>query len=243
MRPYYEREGIILYHGDCLNVTVPCDLIVTDPPYGQQFVSGRRSKSWGYIIGDDDVSGTMQRLNWVLTSLKPHRHVYIFAGKHLPLHELPLASPVEIVWDKGILGMGDLTLPWSTSHEAICFAVYVPSKANRNSGYGKLSARLRRGSIVRESRANSIAVKYHPTEKPVGILRQFIESSSVFGETVYDPFAGSGSTLIAAALEGRTGVGCEIEERYCEIAARRIEQELGRDRSDPQTLGGYDLIG
>jgi len=80
-------------------------------------------------------------------------------------------------------------------------------------------------------------VRNHPTEKPVDILRQMIESSSVFGETVYDPFAGSGSTLIAAALEGRKAVGCEIEERYCEIAVKRILSETTeksiRVRSSP----------
>jgi len=70
-------------------------------------------------------------------------------------------------------------------------------------------------------------VMHHPTEKPIDILRQMVESSSVMGETVYDPFAGSGSTLIAAALEGRKAVGCEIEERYCEAAAKRFESEVG----------------
>jgi hypothetical protein len=122
--------------------------------------------------------------------------------------------------------MGDLSQPWGPQHENINFATSELSKANREKGYGNLSARLRKGSIVRSMRAISGRVKHHPMEKPVDILRQLIESSSVMGEVVYDPFAGSGSTLIASVLEGRIGVGCEFDERYCENAAKRFEHEL-----------------
>lgn len=167
----------------------------------------------------------MNRLRHALKGLPRRRHVYIFGGL-LPLSELPLCAFTEIIWDKENIGMGDLRAPWGPQHEKIAFAIYESSAANRRGGAGNLSARLRKGSIVRSLRANSAAVKNHPTEKPVDILRQLIESSSVMGETVYDPFAGSGSTLIAASLEGRVAVGCEIEERYCEIAAKRFEREL-----------------
>lgn len=228
MKPYYSREGIILYHGDCAEVEVECDLLVTDPPYGQEFKSGK-SDLWGPIKGDDDIAGTTARLAHVLKSLRRGRHVYIF-GTKLPLTGLPLCAFTEIIWDKGIIGMGDLSQPWGPQHETINFANYELSAANREKGYGKLSARLRKGSIIRSMRPNSARVKHHPTEKPVDILRQLIESSSVMGETVYDPFAGSGSTLIAAVLEGRKAVGCEFEERYCEAAAKRFDRELQGER-------------
>lgn len=241
MKPYFERDSIKLYHGDCASVEVACDLLVTDPPYGQEFKSGK-SDLWGPIRGDNDVAGTMERLAHVLKSLRRGRHVYIFSGK-LPLSDLPLCGFTEIVWDKEMVGMGDLSQPWGPQHELIAFANYEISKANREKGYGKLSARLRKGSVVRSLRANSGAVKHHPTEKPVDILRQLIESSSVMGETVYDPFAGSGSTLIAAALECRVAIGCEIEERYCETAAKRIERECveGRISHPPQMADKADL--
>jgi len=151
--------------------------------------------------------------------------VYIF-GDRLDLSPLPLCSTAELIWDKETIGMGNLSLPWGPQHENIIFAVYEISKANRDKGYGRLSARLRKGSVLRSLRPVSGAVKHHPTEKPVDILRQMIESSSVMGEVVYDPFAGSGSTLVAAMLEGRQVIGCEIEERYCETTVKRLEQEV-----------------
>jgi site-specific DNA-methyltransferase (adenine-specific) len=66
------------------------------------------------------------------------------------------------------------------------------------------------------------AVTTHPTEKPVRLIRELVESSSCFDEIVLDPFAGSGSTLLAAVLEGRKAVGIEISESFCADAAKRL---------------------
>lgn len=147
MKPYYQNGDVTLYHGDCAEIEVVCDLLVTDPPYGQEFKSGK-SDLWGPIRGDDDIAGTMGRLAHVLKSLRRGRHVYIFGGK-LPLDELPLCGFTEIVWDKEMVGMGDLSQPWGPQHEMIAFASYELSKANRDKGYGKLAARLRKGSVIR----------------------------------------------------------------------------------------------
>lgn len=222
--PYFDANGITLYKGDCAHFKIECDLLVTDPPYGQEFKSGK-SDLWGPIHGDDDLSGIDARLLHVLKGLRRGRHVYIF-GKNFAVQKLPICGVTELIWDKGTIGMGDLSSPWGPQHENITFATYELSKANREKGYGNLSARLRKGSVIRSVRPISGRVQNHPTEKPVDILRQLIESSSVMGETVYDPFAGSGSTLVAAALEGRNAIGVEFEERYCEIAAKRIEKEV-----------------
>lgn len=222
--PYFQMDGVTLYLGDCAEFEIACDLLVTDPPYGQEFKSGK-SDLWGTIKGDDDIVGTLDRLGKALKGLRRGRHVYIF-GNRFDLSALPLCGAAEIIWDKGTIGMGDLSQPWGPQHESITFATYELSKANREKGYGNLSARLRKGSIVRSTRPISGRVRHHPTEKPVDILRQLIESSSVMGEIVYDPFAGSGSTLIAAALEGREAVGVEFEERYAATAATRCEKEL-----------------
>lgn len=225
MTPYYQNDCVTLYHGDCGMLEVEYDLLVTDPPYGQQFESGFTDR-WGKIAGDDDIDGVHARLAHALRGLKRWRHLYIF-GDRLDLSKLiRIGSTTELVWDKGMLGPGDLSLPWGPQHERITFGVHVPDRVNREKGRGSLSARLRKGSVLRSLRPNSGGVKHHPTEKPIDILRQLIESSSVMGETVYDPFAGSGSTLVAAVIEGREAIGCEIEERYCETAAKRIERAL-----------------
>jgi DNA modification methylase len=226
MKPYYQRDGVVLYCGDCAEHEIECDLVLTDPPYGQEFKSGK-SDLWGAIKGDgkDDAAATIATLGIALKGLRRGRHVYVFE-KGFDLSALPLCGFTELIWDKGTIGMGDLSSPWGPQHEKIRFATYEISKANREKGYGNLSARLRKGSVIRSLRPISGAVRNHPTEKPVDILRQLIESSSVMGEVVYDPFAGSGSSLIAAAIEGRQAVGVEFEERYCEIAAKRFDREI-----------------
>ena len=226
MTPYYRDDAVTIYHGDA-RVILPTltresvDLIVTDPPYGIGYESNR-GHDHGAITGDDGTLDVPAALSIACKSLRRGRHAYVF-GK-INLAATPLAAQVELIWDKGIVGMGDLSMPWSTSHEPITFAVYEPSAANRAKGYGRLSARIRKGSVIRSMRTNGAATTRHPTEKPVDVLRQLIESSSCMGETVLDPFMGVGSTLVAAVLEGRKAIGIEIEESYCEIAARRLSR-------------------
>lgn len=233
MKPYYEKNGITIYHGNCSDILPKIqkvDLLLTDPPYGVSFSSGRGKL--GPVAKDrpEDQPEIIKGLRLALKQLRRHRHVYIF-GK-LNLSSLPLCGITELIWDKANIGMGNLSLPWGPQHETITFAIYETSKVNREKrGYGKLSVRLRKGSVLRCLRHNAGSAKRHPTEKPVDILRQMIESSSMLGECVLDPYMGSGSTLVAAAIEGRTAIGIELEEKYCKIAAKRLSQ--------PPTLGAY----
>jgi DNA modification methylase len=226
--PYYERDGIVLYLGDCREILPTlekgaADLIVTDPPYGVEFQSNR-GQNFDSIIGDDDATFVPAALALACRVLRPFRHVYCFGPSEL-VPEI-VAHPVDLVWNKAQPGMGDLTLPYAPSHERITLGVYVPSKANRRDGYGRGAARMRQGSVLTYPRPNSRGVNRHPTEKPVGLLRRLIESSSLVGESVLDPFVGCGSTLVAAVAEGRTGVGIELDERYVIAAAERIDAAL-----------------
>ena len=228
MSLYYEDDNVKLYHGDCRDILPdlpPADLIVTDPPYGVEFRSNRRGDRFDFIAEDDDPSGMASLVGAAIRdNLKRYRHAYVFG----PLDFQPLVDagivqvPASLIWDKKVLGMGDLSIPWASQHEDIQFMVAVKSKSNVGKGEGRLAARLRRGSILSHQRPHAAGVKRHPTEKPVPLLRELIESSSCFGEMVLDPFVGSGSTLVAATLEGRKSVGIELDERYCEIAAQRL---------------------
>jgi site-specific DNA-methyltransferase (adenine-specific) len=227
MRPYYEEAGVTIYHGDCREVATglgdgSMDLIVTDPPYGVRWSSGLRMLAFDDIANDDGCLDVPHVLDEMLRVLRNCRHAYIFG--RFDWAGTRIRQAVELIWDKGQIGPGDLSLPWGPQHEVITFGVYVQSDKNTRDNYGRLSARLRRGSVLRVPRYNATAVDLHPTEKPVDLLRQLIESSSILGDVVFDPFAGVGSTLVAARMEGRTAIGIEIDERYCEIAAERLRQ-------------------
>lgn len=228
MEPYYQDDWTVLYKGDCLEVLPQLekhsvDVLITDPPYGMAYQSHYRATQFDPIINDDTTAQelTYTALRLSLDVLKPWRHIYVF-GK-FSFTGLPVSQSVELIWDKGEMGLGNLSLPWGSEHEYIQFGVLVLSNKNRQEGRGRLAARLRRGSILRYDKIHG-SLLFHPTEKPVKLLRELVESSSCFGETVLDPFAGAGSTLVAAKLEGRKSIGIELEEKYCEIAARRLQQ-------------------
>ncbi len=151
----------------------------------------------------------------------PFRHLYVFGSTVTQAERLMLGGACDLVWDKGQVGLGDLTLPWGPQHEMILFGMYVPSKQNREDGRGALSARLRAGSVLRVDRPNSRGVKAHPTEKPVELMRRLVESSSGIDDVVLDMFAGSGSTLVAAILSGRKAIGAEVAAEHYETALAR----------------------
>lgn len=228
MRAYFDEKGIVLYNADCREILphLPhgcADMILTDPPYGVKWRSNHRNEAFAFIKGDENAEAASMALELALPLLKRHGHIYTFG--RFDFSRFSLTEPVELIWDKEIKNSGDLLCPWGRQHEYIEFRIYNFSRENLLNGAGRLSARLRKGSVLRAQRHNATEVR-HPTEKPVEILREMIESSSFIGDTVLDFFAGVGSTLDAAKLEGRRAIGIEIEEKYCEIAAKRLSQEV-----------------
>jgi len=227
MRKYYESEHGVLYCGNAEELDLPnnvADTIITDPPYGVSYNSGRRQASFENIEGDDSLAiGKSVLEKMIRGPLKRYRHAYAFGSPNFVHHEGLTREPVELIWDKGSMSMGDLKLPYGKSHEHIYMTVAVRSKSNIEKGEGRLAARMRQGSVLRVPRVNAAAVTKHPTQKPTLLLRMLIESSTVIGETVLDPFVGSGSTAVAAILSGRKYISCEMSEEYCEIAKQRIQ--------------------
>lgn len=219
MKPYFERDGITIYHGDCREVLPTLaagsvDLVLTDPPYGVTYQSNAVAGRGAQPITNDGTRLSLALYRQVVPLLDA-KHVLWFTrwdawpdvwailGQHLPLRGL-------LIWDKGSPGMGDLS-HWGCSYEMIASA-----------GYGKLEGG-RDGSVLRFP-CVSHGAREHPTEKPGALLRYLI--GKLAPQTILDPFMGSGTTLVAAKALGRRAIGIEIEEKYCEIAARRLEQSV-----------------
>lgn len=228
--PYYQGSRATLYVGDCRDIAphLPArsvDLIIADPPYGVRWRSGRRAERFDAMAGDDGsvdwpaiVGGMVQRL------LRNHRHAYIFG--YTPdqvAGPCAFGGTAELIWDKDHIGPGSLGVPWGPEHETFSFGVYEWSKANRAAGSGRLAARLRQGSVIRARRPNSGQVR-HPDEKPVELIRQLVEASSCYGETVFDATAGVCTTGVAAILAGRRTTLIESDLRYADIGVDRLQE-------------------
>jgi len=204
-------------------------LLCTDPPYGIRYNSGR-SSTFTEIPGDDgtvDWPGVLAQ--WVgpegtrSIGLANARHVYVFGYSPDRLAKpLRLGGIATLVWDKVSIGMGNLEIPWGPQHEPITFGVHVKRKAGRAGGDGRLAARLRQGSVLHYQRPNAGSAVRHSNEKPVPLMADLIESSTVRDDLVVDPCAGSGSTGVAAVLEGRRCFLVEINRADAEKCVQRV---------------------
>lgn len=207
--PYYQDDRVTLYHGDCLEITewLAADVLVTDPPYGIDYQSNQRRVSIARSIrGDKDTAARDGAL-----ALWGSRPALAFGTWRI---QRPEGTRQVLVWDtKGALGMGAMDLPWKPSHQE----VYVLGR-----GFvGRRTTDVLTHAPVQSMASNG---REHPHEKPVPLLQDLIAKCPP--GTIADPFAGSGSTLVAAKALGRRAIGVELDERYCEIAARRLAQEV-----------------
>ena len=194
--------------GDCLDILpmIPdgaVDLVVTDPPYGMEFQSNYRVVKHHRIVNDDtypvNVIDTLCR--------KASRAVYACCRwDNLP--EVPKPRSV-LAWIKNNWSMGDLQHEHGRQWEAV---IFYPQAAHEF---------VKR--IPDVIYANRTGNNIHPTEKPVELMRQIIVAN--VGDIVLDPFAGSGTTLVAAKQLGRKYIGIEISPEYCKIAEDRLRQE------------------
>ena len=211
MRPYYQDDLVTLWHGDCddIDAWLEADVLVTDPPYGMTYVSSRSKYGSSTPIANDHDFHARDR---VLDAWGWERPALVFGTWRVPRPNNRNTMRQLIVWDKGDCpGMGDLKLPWGPAHEEI----YV---------FGDGWVGKRRSNVYRVPTLPA-AASYrpdHPTPKPLALMEQLIEYAPP--GVIADPFAGSGSTLLAARNQGRTAIGVEVEERYCELIAGRLSQ-------------------
>ena len=203
MTPYYEHDDIIIYHGDCRDILPelePVDLVLTDPPYGIKRFQRPKPNLWF-------MKDKMAKLEW---DIKPGKEILGLIVAH---------GEQSIIW-----GMNNLDLP-TTEH----FLVWDKFQALDNFASAEIAwtnivlpAKVFRKPIHAHNCARS---GRHPTEKPLSLMLWCIEFAKK-SESIIDPFMGSGTTLVAAKELRRKAIGIEIEEKYCEIAAKRLAQEV-----------------
>jgi site-specific DNA-methyltransferase (adenine-specific) len=214
--PYYEDESVRLYHGDCREITqwLAADVLVTDPPYGMAY----KDRQGERIINDETVAVRDEAL-----LLWGDAHPALIFGTWRTAR--PVNTHQVLIWDKSDgNGMGGgSTSPWGLSHEEIyVLGSWPPIQPGGRFREGGKPARS--GGVLRVANYNTQSGSRpgHPTPKPIRLMEKLVTVCP--SGTIADPFAGSGSTLIAARNLGRKAIGVEIDERYCEIAARRLSQ-------------------
>ena len=215
IKPYFQKDDMTIYHGDCLEIMPelePVDMVLTDPPYGINVNTdwiNRRNGAWAKgdrpIIGDDKPFNPKPFLGY------PE---LIFWGANHFSDKLPVSAS-WLIWDKRRLGT--VTRGWNAPDFELAWT-------NLSCG-ARLFSHLWEGY----KRDSEIGEHYHPTQKPKILMQWCIRLSKKIG-IILDPFMGSGTTLVAAKQLNRKAIGIEIEEKYCEIAAKRIEKAIRLDR-------------
>lgn len=217
----YENK---LIHGDSLTVLrqmepESVDAIITDPPYGINYVSPTGARI------QNDTAPFIWFLYDAFRVLKPGSSgrgtLACFTRwdvQQVFIDAIRLAGFIvksEVIWDKIQHGMGDLKSQFAPSHENIIFAVK-----------GKFSFPGHRPKDLITHRKLPGSQMIHPTEKPVPLLADLITAVTKPGDLILDPFAGSGSTLVAAKKTGRRFTGIELDDVHYAKAQRRIEETV-----------------
>lgn len=209
MKPYYQHAGVTIYHADCREwlASVPecfaVNAVITDPPYGVGFQYASHDDSGGADYGMliREVFQQCRRIADLVLLTCGIRNMWLY----------PPADWV-LCWAK----------PGSTRRSDLGgFNEWEPVFM-----YGKKRIYNDYKYLPDCANHSKDFAKGHPCPKPLSLLKWLVESATEPDEIVLDPFMGSGTTLLAAKNLGRRGVGIEIEEKYCEIAAKRLSQEV-----------------
>jgi DNA modification methylase len=208
--PYYQDSHVTLYHADCRDILPylgPVDLVLTDPPYGIGEAAGKNknrgklavSKDYGFA--DWDNAPVDQAIIDTLIT----QPAIIFGGNY---YAMP-PSACWLVWDKHITrDFADCELAWTNLPGAVRKVDY-----------------LWNGCMKKRPEQ-----RWHPTQKPLDVMKWCISQADTKLKTtvatILDPFAGSGTTLRAAKDLNRKSIGIEMSEKYCEVIANRMRQEV-----------------
>ena len=236
MKPYYEYGGFTIYNCDCREIlpALNADICLTDPPYSDVTHAGARTaarkpenyheKEPSSLLTFDSVTPEFLRECFGLVGPIIERWCVSFMDwRHISA--LEIAPPHELkfvrfgIWVKpngAPQFTGDRP---ATGWEAVCI-MHRDGKAMEWNGGGH-------HAVWMENKPHQDSYPGdHPTVKPLPLVERLTRLFSNEGETILDPFMGIGTTLLAAKNMGRKAIGIEIEEKYCEIAAKRLSQEV-----------------
>ena len=220
MKPYYQDDACTIYHGDCRDILLelePVDLVLTDPPY---FLPAHHhatrigtSKSWGNLSILEHYFQNV--FHHIQTKLSGKGVFYCFCdAQSYPIFFKASYNKFKasrcLIWDKlnSINGYW-----WRHQHELILFATQDGTQKEPTGD----------GDIIK-MKCVPINERLHDAEKPIELMKILIGKGN--HNLILDPFMGSGTTLVAAKELGRKAIGIEIEERYVEIACKRLAQEV-----------------
>ena len=219
--PYYDRDGITIYHADCREILPllepnSIDLVLTDPPYGVWLVNKKTKRRENPFDADayDDDPGNIKALieDVIPTCIAMSDRAMVFPGPAM-MFNYPEPRTVGCVYNPS--GAGSSAWGFQCMHPIL----YYGKDPYLQDGRG------RRPNSMQDVQGYLDDIG-HPCPKPIKWMRWAVERASRHGETILDPFMGSGTTLRAAKDLGRRAIGIEIEEKYCEIAVKRLQQQV-----------------
>lgn len=215
--PYYQDDRVTLYNADCRDViphvpTSSVGLLLTDPPYGMSVHTNnayeQRSRlataqDYPRVVGDDE--------SFDPTHLLSYKQIVLFGANHYA-SRLPVSN-AWIVWDKlngissnrsvGFNDNADCELAWTN--------------------FDKVSRIFRHRWMGAMKESEHKDARVHPTQKPIILMQRIIEWRVPEGAFIFDPYAGSGSTVLGALEAGCHAIACEIVQDYCDVIVSRLQ--------------------
>ena len=219
MKPYYDHAGISIYNCDYREIlpSIEADFLCTDPPY-ELVASGG-----GIAAKREYFNGIHRQLDcgFDFQLLSKWPRWMAFCSKDSLVGLLTFADSLPGRWQLVTWNKPNPTPLMNGNY--LPDTEYIVHKFESSKGlYGGYEDRSR--FIIHPAEQNGSMG--HPTIKPLSVMERLLKTGSDKGQTIVDPFCGSGTTLVAAKNLGRRAVGIEIEERFCELAAKRLQQEV-----------------
>jgi DNA modification methylase len=230
MKPYYQHAGITIYHGDNRELLpeLACDVIFADPPYGVGLEAKRAKQRGGGVSIREGTYEVRHGEFWFYDTPEYVSVVVvpIIEQCRSKANAVALTPGTRNMWmyhppdDMGCFysGAGTGMGKWGfTCCHPILYYGNDPYLAN------SMGSRPNSCGQTYPNDANEVA---HPCAKPIRMMMWLVNRVTLEGGTIIDPFTGSGAILLAAKELRRKAIGIEIEEKYCEIAAKRLSQEV-----------------